>query len=71
MAHLSAALRQNTIELMGPTDAKRNGPYGQLENAIEITKDCKYCWDRQCRFNLDCLAQIPLATVVEKLQNLI
>ena len=71
MTHLAAALRKTSIELMGPTDAKRNGPYGQLENVIEITKDCKYCWERQCRFNLDCLAQISVAQVVEKLKNLI
>lgn len=71
MTHLAAALGQNTIELMGPTDANRNGPYGQKENAIEITKDCKYCWKRQCRFNLDCLAQIPVAAVIEKLQKFI
>lgn len=71
MTHLAAALKKTSIELMGPTDAKRNGPYGQLENVIEITKDCKYCWERQCRFNLDCLAQISVAQVVEKLKNLI
>jgi len=71
MTHLAAALKKNTIELMGPTDAKRNGPYGQLQNAIEITKECKYCWERQCRFKLDCLAQISVAQVVEKLKNLI
>jgi len=71
MTHLAAALRQNTIEIMGPTDAKRNGPYGQKENAIEITQDCKYCWARQCRLNIDCLAQIPLALVREKLMQYI
>jgi len=71
MTHLAAALGQKTIELMGPTDAKRNGPYGQAENAIEITKECKYCWKRQCKFNLDCLAQIPFVVVKDKLENLI
>ena len=71
MTHLAAALRQNTIEIMGPTDAKRNGPYGQKENAIEITQDCKYCWARQCRLNIDCLAQIPLTLVREKLMQYI
>ena len=71
MTHLAAALRQNTIEIMGPTDAKRNGPYGQQENAIEITQDCKYCWARQCRLNIDCLAQIPWTLVREKLMQYI
>ena len=33
--HLAAALGTRTVMLLGPTDAKRNGPYGQIENAIE------------------------------------
>ena len=32
--HLAAGLGTPTVMLMGPTDANRNGPYGQQENAI-------------------------------------
>ena len=33
--HLSAGIGTKTVMVMGPTDANRNGPYGQLDNAIE------------------------------------
>jgi heptosyltransferase-1 len=69
--HLAAGLKIPTIMLMGPTDAVRNGPYGQIENAIEVDCDCKYCWKRQCQFNKDCLEQILPKKVVDKIDQLL
>ena len=69
--HLAAGLKIPTIMLMGPTDAVRNGPYGQIENAIEVDCDCKYCWKRQCQFNKDCLEQILPTKVVDKIDQLL
>lgn len=66
--HLSAGLGQNTVMVMGPTDANRNGPYGQLENAIEANRPCKYCWKRACPKGLDCLSVIHPDMVEEKLK---
>jgi len=66
--HLAAGLKVPTIMLMGPTDRNRNGPYGQSENAIEVSYSCKHCWKRECRFKRDCLAAIKLAQVTEKLE---
>ena len=65
--HLSAALETRTIMLMGPTDANRNGPYNQLENAIEVDRDCKACWKRSCPKKLDCLEKISARQVEEKI----
>ncbi len=56
--------------LMGPTDANRNGPYGQTENAIEVSRPCRWCWKRACPKGLDCLAAIPVERVEEKLAPL-
>ena len=64
--HLSAGLGTKTIMLMGPTDANRNGPYGQLENAIEVDRSCRYCWKRACPKGLDCLSRISVEQVREK-----
>jgi heptosyltransferase-1 len=69
--HLAAGLGKPVVALMGPTDANRNGPYGQPQNVIEITRQCKHCWKRQCKFNLDCLSDIKPETVVEKLQSIL
>lgn len=69
--HLSAGIGTKTVMLMGPTDANRNGPYGQLENAIEADHDCKYCWKRACPKGEDCLAKISVKQVIEKLEKLL
>ena len=53
---------------MGPTDANRNGPYGQQEHAIEVDGPCRACWQRACPKKLDCLAAITTAQVSGKLQ---
>ena len=66
--HLSAGLKKPTIMVMGPTDANRNGPYRQTENAIEAPRDCKYCWKRACPKGEDCLAAITLEMVWGKLK---
>lgn len=65
--HLSAAVKTPTIMLMGPTDANRNGPYGQPQNAIEVSYKCRHCWKRKCRYNRDCLADIRPQQVIDKL----
>ena len=64
--HLAAALKVPTVMLMGPTDANRNGAYGQRENTIEVDRPCKGCWKRACPQNLDCLEKISVAQVKEK-----
>jgi lipopolysaccharide heptosyltransferase I len=33
--HLAAALGTPVVGLFGPTDARRNGPYGQLQNVVQ------------------------------------
>lgn len=65
--HLAAGLGVKTLMLMGPTDANRNGPYGQIENAIEVDTDCKGCWKRACPKNEDCLKKISVQTVKDKI----
>ena len=69
--HLAAGLGINTVMVMGPTDANRNGPYGQLENAIEANRPCKYCWKRACPKGLECLSVIHAEMVEEKLKPML
>jgi hypothetical protein len=57
--------------LMGPTDANRNGPYGQLENAIEVDRRCRACWKRACPKGFDCLAIITPEEVIAKMRPLL
>lgn len=69
--HLAAGLGTRTVMVMGPTDANRNGPYGQPENALEVDRPCKYCWKRACPKGVDCLAAIPVSRVEEKIEALL
>ncbi len=68
--HLASGLGTHTIMTMGPTDANRNGPYGQLENALEADRPCRYCWQRACPKSLDCLEAISPDQVMEKIEKL-
>lgn len=67
--HLAAGLKVPTVMLMGPTDANRNGPYGQQQNAIEVDRACKYCWKRACPKGIDCLAAITVEVVEKKIEE--
>ena len=69
--HLAAGLKVPTIMLMGPTDANRNGPYGQSENAIEVNRPCRWCWKRACPKGLDCLSAISVDMVKNKIRAMI
>ncbi|MCR5757031.1 MAG: glycosyltransferase family 9 protein [Selenomonas sp.] len=69
--HLSAGMGTKTVMVMGPTDANRNGPYGQLENAIEVNRSCRYCWQRACSKKYDCLEDITVNQVVKKIEEIL
>ncbi len=68
--HLAAALATPTIALMGPTDAVRNGPYGQGHKALITAHECAGCWRRKCPGDKDCLAGIGVNTVYQALQEI-
>ena len=69
--HLAAGLGTKTVMLMGPTDANRNGPYGQQQNAMEIPRSCKACWKRRCPKGLDCLAILSVEEVKAKIREVL
>ena len=67
IVHLAAGLKVPVVMLMGPTDANRNGAYGQPQNSIEVDRPCKGCWNRACPKNLDCLENISAAQIRDKI----
>lgn len=68
--HLAAGLRTPVVAIMGPTDANRNGPYGQENVAIEVTYDCAGCWRRKCPKGWDCLSNISVEKVLDAVQKI-
>ena len=70
IVHLASGLGTRTVMLMGPTDANRNGPYGQIKNAIEVDRTCKFCWKRVCPKGDDCLERITVKQVEHKILSM-
>lgn len=66
--HLAAAVGTKIVTLFGPTDPKRNGPYGQQHKVLIVPLPCQGCWQRNCPKNIDCLASISPDEVYQALE---
>jgi lipopolysaccharide heptosyltransferase II len=65
--HVAAALGKPLVALFGPTEPRRTGPYGQLENVLRIELPCSPCLKSSCAYEKpnECLKAILPATVFE------
>lgn len=63
--HLAHALGTPVVQVMGPTDPRRHGPYGAPERALARPLPCSYCYRRFAETKA-CLLEIPPAAVVER-----
>lgn len=64
--HIACALARPTIALFGPTEPRRTGPYGQLQNVLQTPLKCVPCMKATCRnpVYLECLRSISPETVL-------
>jgi heptosyltransferase I len=71
--HVAAALRKPVVGLFGPTEPRRTGPYGQLENCLRHPLPCAPCMNSRCAWTrpMECLTAISPATVLERAQRLL
>lgn len=69
--HLAVAVRTTVIALFGPTDPKRNGPYGPGHIVLAIQDECRQCWKRKCPDGKQCMAAIEVNQVMEAVHNLL
>lgn len=69
--HLAAALNIPVVALFGPTDPKRNGPYGSGHLVLTPNRSCLGCWRRQCPDGQDCLSRISADDVFNAVINLL
>jgi len=69
--HVAAALGKPLVALFGPTEPRRTGPYGQLENVLRIELPCSPCLKSYCTYekNNECLNAISPAMVFERAQK--
>jgi lipopolysaccharide heptosyltransferase II len=71
--HVAAALGIPLIGLFGPTEPRRTGPYGQLENVLRLDLPCSPCLKSVCRLpeTDKCLRALAPATVLARIQRII
>jgi heptosyltransferase-1 len=69
--HVAAALGKPLVALFGPTEPRRTGPYGQLENVLRIELPCSPCLKSYCVYEKpnECLKAISPATVFEHVKK--
>jgi len=66
--HVAAALGTPLVALFGPTEPRRTGPYGQLENMLRLDLPCSPCLKSTCHFEKpeECLRALPPTLVFER-----
>jgi heptosyltransferase-1 len=66
--HAAAALGKPLLALFGPTDPRRTGPYGQIENVLRIELPCSPCFKSYCAWknSNECLNAISPEMVLER-----
>jgi lipopolysaccharide heptosyltransferase II len=69
--HAAAALGKPLVALFGPTEPRRTGPYGQLENVLRLDLPCSPCLKADCHFEKpeECLRAISPAQVLAQIQK--
>jgi lipopolysaccharide heptosyltransferase II len=69
--HVAAALDKPLVALFGPTEPRRTGPYGRLEDVLRIELPCSPCMKSYCTYEKpnECLKAISPATVFEQVQK--
>jgi lipopolysaccharide heptosyltransferase II len=69
--HAAAALGKPLVALFGPTEPRRTGPYGQLENVLRIDLPCSPCLKPKCTFAKpdECLRALSPAQVLARVQQ--
>jgi lipopolysaccharide heptosyltransferase II len=65
--HVAAALGKPLVALFGPTEPRRTGPYGQLQNVLRLDLPCSPCLKSYCTYAKpnECLKALPPAEVFE------
>ena len=70
--HVAAALGKPLVALFGPTEPRRTGPYGQLENVLRLELPCSPCLKSDCHFEKpdECLRALSPAQVIAHIHKI-
>lgn len=69
--HVAVALGKPVVALFGPTEPRRTGPYGRLEQVIRHPLPCAPCMKPHCAWTptLECLTAISPTMVFERVRR--
>ncbi len=69
--HVAAALGKPLVALFGPTEPRRTGPYGQLQNVMRLELPCSPCMKSSCAFvkTNECLQGLSPFSVLERVSK--
>ncbi|WP_378950867.1 lipopolysaccharide heptosyltransferase II [Pelosinus sp. sgz500959] len=69
--HLAVAVGAKVVTLFGPTDPKRNGPYGKGHQIVLAPVPCQGCWKKVCPKDEDCMSTIHPDRVFESIKSVL
>lgn len=72
VAHLATAFDRALICLTGPTNPRRTGPYGHLDDVLRLDIPCSPCYFRklsQCPHDHGCMRELQVADVITALRS--
>jgi len=71
--HVAAALGKPVVALFGPTEPRRTGPYGQVDQILQHKLPCIPCMKASCSYAkpLECLRAITPRRVVDRVGQLL
>ncbi len=49
-AHIAAAYGVNTVAILGSTSPDKIKPFGKNGYIVEPKNDCRYCWQKKCKY---------------------
>jgi lipopolysaccharide heptosyltransferase II len=66
--HIATALNVHSVAILGPTDAKRTGPYNGNTKIIQHKMECQPCRNRNC-INPKCMQAVTIDDVFEEVKK--
>ena len=71
--HVAAALRKPVIAMLGPTNPRRTGPYGQLHRVTQLALPCVPCMKSECRYEkpLECMRAIGPEMIFQRVREVL
>lgn len=66
--HVAAAIGKPVVALFGPTEPRRTGPYGQLQNVVRVDLPCSPCLKSHCTYEkpIECLRAISPEMIFDR-----